>query len=289
MSKLIFENAKGNKVELGQKAPYLLKHIDGAGGAEVDVQTQKAAYQDGETHIDSLLDPRDIDIEGVVLAEDEEHLYLKRKELLSIFNPKLGKGNLIYTMPDGERKIEAVVDSPPLFPSGKDNKGKNHQKFTLTLFCPSPFWEDIKETGEPLGFIEGGLTFPLMLNPDVEEHTLFSRRGFTSLLENKGDVPAPVEITFSGPAENPKIINKTTGEFIQINDTLDSDEKLIINTAFGAKRAEIEGNNGEMQNAFHYLDLESTFWELQVGDNEIDFESDISREEASVLISIIVL
>ena len=276
-----YENANGKQIELSSDK-YRLTSINGVGGPDTDVQTQKAAYQDGTTYIDTLLENRDIDFEIAIIAIDNEELYELRRHLVEVFNPKLGPGTLTYEYHGKKRKIQTVTDKAPEFPS---TLNRRYQPAIVNLICPSPFWEDIKETGEPLGFIEGGLTFPLMLNPDVQEHTLFGRRGFTALLENKGDVPAPVEIIFSGPAENPKIINKTTGEFIQINETLDSDEKLHINTAFGAKRAEIEGNNGEMQNAFHYLDLESTFWHLEVGENEVDFESDISREEASVQIT----
>ena len=283
--KLKYISATDQEIELNNKAPYILLTIDGAGQAGIDTQTQKAAYQDGETYVDSLLDYRNINIDIIIKAEDEQELFNKRKELQKIFNPKNGPGKLIYTRAGEEKQVRAIVDDGPDFPSGENNRGITFQRSSITLLCPSPFWEDIKETGEPLGFIEGGLTFPLMLNPDVQEHTLFGRRGFTALLENKGDVPAPVEIVFSGPAENTKIINKTTGEFIKINQTIGENEKLHINTAFGNKRAEIEDENGEMTNAFHYLDLESTFWELKVGVNDVDFESDISKEKASAEIS----
>ena len=285
MQKIVFENSRGEEIELTNTAPYLLTSLEGAGGVDTDTQTQKAAYQDGETYIDTLMDMREIVLEFAILGDTKEEVFQRRREISRIFNPKLGKGKLKYQTPYEDKVIDATVEVPPQFPPQDRNRGNKFQKSTITLRCPSPFWEDIKETGEPLGFIEGGLTFPLMLNPDVQEHTLFGRRGFTALIENKGDVPAPVEIIFSGPAENPKIINKTTGEFIQINEDLTSEEKLVINTAFGNKRAEIEDNNGERQNAFHYLDLESTFWQLQPGGNEVDFESDISREEASALIS----
>jgi len=283
--KLKYISATDQEIELNNKAPYILLTIDGAGQAGIDTQTQKAAYQDGETYVDSLLDYRNINIDIIIKAGDKQELFNKRKELQKIFNPKNGPGKLIYTRAGEEKQIKAIVDDGPDFPSGENNRGITFQRSSITLLCPSPFWEDVMPGGEVLGFVSGGLTFPLKLNPVAPEHTIFSRRGFEAGLNNQGDVPTPVKITFFGEAENPKIKNNTTGEFIKINQTIGENEKLHINTAFGQKRAEIEDENGEITNAFHYLDLESTFWGLKVGSNDVDFESDISKDKASVEIS----
>ena len=285
MQKIVFENSRGEEIELTNTAPYLLTSLEGAGGVDTDTQTQKAAYQDGETYIDTLMDMREIVLEFAILGDTKEEVFQRRREISRIFNPKLGKGKLKYQTPYEDKVIDATVEVPPQFPPQDRNRGNKFQKSTITLRCPSPFWEDIIPGGEVLGFVSGGLTFPLKLNPVAPEHTIFARRGFEAGLNNEGDVPTPVMITFFGEAENPKIKNNTTGEFIKINQTIGENEKLHINTAFGNKRAEIEDENGEMTNAFHYLDLESTFWELRVGVNDVDFESDISKEKASAEIS----
>jgi phage-related protein len=97
---------------------------------------------------------------------------------------------------------------------------------------------------------------------------------------NKGDVQTPVRIEFKGPATNPKISNRTTGEYIQVRRELAYGDVLIITTDFGAKRVEING-----QNVFNWIDLDSSFWQLQPGDNIIEYTSDVPVEPAAVLIS----
>jgi len=280
MRKLIYTNERGESVELSSEN-FRLRELNGIGGADTDIQTQKGAYQDGETYIDTLLEMREISLELAMVAKNNEEIYDLRQKLVRTFNPKL-KGELKYKYHGNERVVDVVPDSSPEFPS---TSAPTYQSASITLLCPSPFWEDVMPGGEVLGFVSGGLTFPLKLNPVAPEHTIFARRGFEAGLNNQGDVPTPVKITFFGEAENPKIKNNTTGEFIKINQTIGENEKLHINTAFGQKRAEIEDENGEITNAFHYLDLESTFWGLKVGSNDVDFESDISKDKASVEIS----
>lgn len=59
---------------------------------------------------------------------------------------------------------------------------------------------------------------------------------------NDGHVETPIEVEFHGPAENPRVTNLTTGEYVQVNRTLTSDDVLFINTAFRNKIVEIERN-----------------------------------------------
>ena len=97
---------------------------------------------------------------------------------------------------------------------------------------------------------------------------------------NMGDVETPVKIEFQGPATNPKIENRTTGEYIQVQRNLSLGDTLLLTTDFGAKRVEINGVN-----AFHYIDLNSVFWQLRPGDNIVEYSSDEPTEPAAVVIS----
>ena len=54
----------------------------------------------------------------------------------------------------------------------------------------------------------------------------------------------------------------------------------LITTDFGNKRVEINGDN-----VFHWIDLNSVFWQLQAGDNIIEYTSDDEVENAKVKIS----
>lgn len=73
-----------------------------------------------------------------------------------------------------------------------------------------------------------------------------------------------------------------TGEFIRVNRTIEEGYKLIINTAFGNKRVEIIAPDGTVTNAFHYIDLDSTFFSLDVGNTKIGFIADGGNPEVYV-------
>jgi Phage tail protein len=279
MQRIIFTNARGQSVELKSSAPFLLQSIDGLGDVDADIQTQKAPFQDGSTYIDSVLQERVISLQVTILADDTPTLLRHRQFLSSVFNPKLGKGILRYENDYMVREIEAVPDKVPVFPSGRENRGPLFQKALVNLLCPEPFWLDKFSKSEKMSYILGGLSFPLRLG------TSFAQRGYKKVLYNKGDVPTPVTIEFYGPATNPIVWNRTTGEFIKVNRTLAETDKLVITTAFGNKSVMIENNDGTTTNVFNWIDLESTFWQLVPGKNIIEFGSDSDSAKSRIVIS----
>jgi len=188
-----------------------------------------------------------------------------------VLNPKLGEVVLKYE----QKEIKGIVENTPIFPSGRGNKGIYYQKYLIHILCHQPFWLDsVTETREIVAWI-GGMTFPLILP------TAFAMKGPKTVnIVNQSDVEAPVRIEFKGPATNPRVTNKTTGQYIQVNRELVLGDVLVITTDFGAKRVEING-----ENVFNWIDLGSYFWQLQPGDNIIEYSSDDPVEPTAVMIS----
>ncbi|KXG09955.1 hypothetical protein AT864_01515 [Anoxybacillus sp. P3H1B] len=266
-------------MELKSSAPFLLQSVDGLGDVDADIQMQKAPFQDGSTYIDSVLQERAISIEIAILTRDTTTLLQQRQYLASVFNPKLGPGKLRYENGETIREIEAVPDGVPVFPSGRENRGPIFQKAMVNLLCPEPFWLDEFSTSEKMSYILGGLSFPLRLG------TKFAQRGFKKVLHNKGDVSTPVTIEFYGPATNPVVWNRTTGEFVRVNRSLGEQDKLVISTEFGNKSVVVENADGTTTNVFNWIDLESSFWQLVPGENLIEFGSDSDSTKSRVVIS----
>lgn len=274
MEQITYTNKRGQSVVLGASAPYILTKTDGAGAVPADVQTQKAPYQDGVTHINTVLEPRTLTLEVWVLGVNEAETYRHRRTLAQVLSPKLGPGMLRYQYADQVREIEAVPELAPVFPPDTVH-GDTMQSALLSLFCPSPFWLDAYTESEEIVTWQGGLTFPLRLG------TRFATKGPKVInIINQGDVETPIRIEFKGPATNPRVTNRVTGEYIQVNRELLAGDVLVIATNFGAKRVEING-----QNVFNWIDLGSTFWQLQVGDNVVEYVSDDVIEPAAVTIS----
>jgi hypothetical protein len=273
MQRIIFTNARGQSVELKSSAPFLLQSIDGLGDVDADTQTQKSPFQDGSTYIDSVLQERAISLEVVILA-DKSTLLEKRQYLASVFNPKLGKGVLRYENGETIREIEAVPDGVPVFPSGKENRGPTFQKALVNLLCPNPFWKSPEITEEP--------TFEPLFQFPFEGVFEIGMQRDNRIIVNDGDAPTPVFIEFHGPAVNPMIVNRTTGEFIKVNQTLGENEIMEIDTTPGKKSVYFVQPDGTKRNVFNWIDLESTFFQLVVGENEIEYSADSDIQGAVV-------
>lgn len=275
MRKLTFINARGESVVFNDSAPFLMTKLEGTGAPSVDIQTQRAPYQDGATYLDTFLQPRSLSVEGAVMAKSKKDIFALRQMLSRVLNPKLGPGTLRYEFDGGVKEIQAVPEGAPIFPN---RYGETFQVFLISLLCPSPFWTDTLTTSREMSYIMGGFGFSLRLP------ATFSRRSFRRTFINEGDVETPVKIEFRGPAQNPTMMNNTTGEFVKVKCNLGENDVLHIHTAFGNKRVDIVRADGTKENAFHYLDLVSTFFQLQTGENELEYNSNNDSTKTKVTI-----
>lgn len=274
VQKLIFTNSKGQSVELGNSAPYILSTVDGLGDVVATNQTQKAPYQDGTTYIDTVMEERFITLQVGIVTNG--NISNDRQSFASVFNPKWGEGTLRYINNDSVKEIKAVPDHVPIFPSGSENRTKNLQITIVSLLCTNPFWQGVTPQNFKLEDFIANFRFSFRFPVH------FSTRGDTKELINKGDVPTPIKVTFKGDAVNPKITKVDTGEFIKVNRTIPSDYQLVLNTAFGNKEVKIVAPDGVEENAFHYIDLDSTFFLLDVGSNKVSFITEGGKPEVYV-------
>lgn len=216
-----------------------------------------------------------ISIEFLIVQEDGYHnVSASRVQIAKAFNPKLGLGTLRYENDHLVRENKAIAESVPIYPDGP--RTETIQKGLINLICPSPFWEDITPENYKLEDFVGNFRFPFKFP------VRFASRGDSRELVNKGDVPTPIKVTFCGESINPKITNLTTGEFIKVNRSILLNYSLVINTEFGNKEVKIVAPDGVEQNAFSYIDLESSFFMLNVGENRFSFITDGGQPEVYI-------
>ncbi|WP_158681492.1 phage distal tail protein [Microbulbifer pacificus] len=274
MRRLTYENARGERIVF-YLSPILIESLTGIGEVDADLQGQKSPYQDGETHLDVILQPRFIDLEGSILKTDLREMKAYRKYILRVCNPKLGLGKITLELDGDTKEIFGVLDGSPSFPErGRDV----WQKFLITWKCPDPYWRDPQEVSRALRAYEGKFTFPFTFPVQ------FGIEGDVTTLHNDGDTSTPVTISIQGPISKPMIENRTTGKHITVNTTLSPEEILYIDTSRQHKRVEIYKGN-QIIRAMGYLDHNSDFWELEVGKNEIRYRADEGLAEAIAAIS----
>lgn len=267
-------------MELKSSAPFLLQSVDGLGDVDADIQTQKAPFQDGSTYIDSVLQERAISLEIVIIASDKSTLLQQRQYLASVFNPKLGQGILRYENGEVVREIEAVPDGVPVFPSGRENRGLFFQKTLVNLLCTDPYWKSPTIQEEPMAAFVELFEFPSdywEVGGDGNLYFEMGNEGHTRTFINNGDAPVPIKIRIKGPTLNPTLTNLTTGEFIKVNRQLKEGDVLEINTEDGNKYVLLNG-----ENVFNWIDVSSTFWKLQVGENIVQYTADAGQESATL-------
>ena len=275
VEQVTFINTRGQSIELSNRRPFLLQSVEGKGDVGADIQTQKAPYQDGASYADSLLQVRSIALNLSVRSSTPEELEGLKQLLTTVFNPKLGPGKLIYSKGATTREIKATVENI-IQPVGKENHGLRFQRAVINLLCPSVFFEDIHSENYKLEDFVGNFRFKFHFP------VRFATRGDSKILLNKGDVPTPIVVEFRGAAVNPKITNVTTGEFIRVNRTIPPGYKLVLETTFGNKRVEIIAPDGVVENGFPWIDPESTFFNLDVGETKFSFITEGGNPEVYV-------
>lgn len=277
MQKVTFTNSRGESIVFDASGSFILSHIDGLGGPPADIKSTKSPYQDGSSFVDIQLAERALYITGAIMGFTRADMYEKRRLLSRVLNPKLGQGRLIYTNDYRSYAINAISDESPVI----DDRIANNQKFTISFICNDPYFQDAEMATKALRSEVGGMKFPLKLP------TRFALASYRGVFVNTGDVETPVEIRYKGPATNPIVENETTGEYIKVNCVLSATATLIISTEFGSKRVEILNADGTRTNVFHWIDLGSTFFQLQTGDNMLRYGSsqDSGQLPATVTVS----
>ncbi|MDQ7095940.1 phage tail family protein [Desulfosporosinus sp. PR] len=279
MQQIVYTNSSGESVTLMPSRPLILQSIEGTGSVKNNIHTSKSPDQDGNTVIGKDLDSRELVINGSIGANTDTDIMNYRRQLVKAFNPK-EKGVLTYSYDGGEKAINCEVEDAPVFPK----RDGFYQTFSITLLCPNPFWQDLELLKAEIAAWIGDFSFPL----EITEIGIEMGHREPSLIVNtlnSGDVECGMRVEFKALATltNPSILNVNTQEFIKINKTMVAGEVLTITTHFGAKRVE-SVLNGVTTNAFNYIDLDSTFLQLDVGDNLFRYDADINLDNLEVSI-----
>jgi len=272
---LTYTNAGGESITLKQSRPYFLTKIDGTGNIRQTVNTFKAPEQDGAFYISSTLDMRNITLEGTVIADTPDETYMRRKQFLQIFNPKL-RGTLLYR----GWQISCVVEEAGFTVSTR----QRIPKFFVSLLCPSPFFEMPDEVREELASWIPLFEFELEIPESGME---FGMRQPSQIItvDNIGDVSCGCEIVFRalGTVTNPELLNMDTGEYIRLLTTMSAGDELRVYTHFAGKRVvRIDGST--VTNVFSLLDTNSAFFQLAAGHNTLRYDASVNMELLEVSI-----
>ena len=281
---LTYINSRGETIVFGINSKYhvnVSKDVQGLSDLNDTIYSTNSMGQHGDTYAGVRIEPRVIDIDGKINDDNKDNQLRLRRDALKILNPELD-GTLYYTYGDFIRKIGAKVSGSPTF----DRKNLS-QEFTVSFKCLDPFWQDENETREDIASWLGDWEFPCDIEQDDAEDMIFGHREESLIVDvyNAGHIKAGMRITFRalGELTNPMLFNVDTREFIKVNITMVAGDEIEIDTSYGNKSITLK-RNGVETNIYRYMDVDSTFIQLDIGDNIFRYDADTGLDnlEASV-------
>ncbi|MBU3176096.1 phage tail family protein [Clostridium estertheticum] len=286
MKTLTYINSNGVELVLTNSAPFVLSSFDISN--DVNIYNSKGVNQDGANYLGNTLDIKDISLEVAIMSNNFEEASNYRNLFNKVLNPKIGEGYLVYKDELKERKIKCVINKLPYFDKDSD---ATLQICLISLTANYPFWNDLLESREEIALWIGSFSFSEDGTDGFELIDGGIEMGYRapSLIVNvlnKGDVECGMRVEFKALATltNPSILNvNDTSEYIKINKTMIAGEVLSVSTYFGEKKVE-STLNGVITNDFNYIDFETTFLQLNVGDNLFRYNADTGIDNLEVTI-----
>ena len=240
--------------------------------------------QHGDTYVGQRIEARDIDVVGHINTRDKAQTLELRRRMLKIFNPELS-ATLVYEYGGFKRAIDCRAYGEP-----KILKKEVLYEFDLQIECLNPFWREEEETKEDIASWVAAWHFPCVIEKDSTKSMIYGYRAESVIVDcyNEGDVSTGMRIRFTalGTVSNPILLNVDTEEFIQINATMKTGDVIEINTKYGSKGAKLI-RDGVETDYFRYIDVDSTFMQLAIGDNmfRYDAASGVNSLEVSIFYS----
>ena len=264
MEQFIYTNSRGESLTFDYSGDYLIDAYSGLSGAEIIPIVNRGYLQNGVSLFGVNMGIRVISLSFFIHSESMVQTYERRNQLARIFNPLLGQGTLTYTNNYLSRKIDVL---PTILPEPK-NKYGTLQRYEIELTAHNPLWYQTVENSILLSAFTG-VHFPMKFNSSIK----FEAIGSYADISNSGDIEAPIRAEFRNAAENPMISLNSGGSYIKVSTSIQNGEKLIINTAYGNKTADVVRVDGAIQNANNLVDYESTYFNLPIGTNRINFST----------------
>lgn len=278
IEKLTFVNERGESLIFSHASIYHANEVSGLSDIRNAIYSINSMGQDGDTYLGNRIESREIEIVGSIKERDKSRMLELRRKMNHIMNPQYS-AMLIYEYGDFKRVIDCKVDNAPVF-----SRKAIFQDFTIQLLCLNPFWREENEAREDVATWVGGFEFEIEI-PITGWEIGYRQPSLIVNVYNGGDVKSGIRVDFRalGLIVNPSILNVDTQEFIKLNLTMEAGDTLTVSTGYGQKEVTLR-RGGETIDAFRYLDVDSSYLQLQVGDNlfRYDAESNVSSLEVSI-------
>ncbi len=279
--KLTYINSRGETLEFSITSDFhcnVSKDVTGIAGIDNTVYSTNSMGQHGDTYIGQRYEPRDITIAGSINSTDKDRVLELRRRAERVLNAEL-EAKLVYTYKDFVRVIDCKVDGRPTF-----KRSKVYTQYSIPIICCNPFWREETEARQDIAAWVSSWEFDLEINEEGIEMG-YREPSIIVSMNNEGDIKSSMRIEFRavGTVVNPMLFNVNTREYVKINTTMTAGDIITVNTEYGQKSVTLT-RDGEEADYFRYMDIESTFMQLEIGENVFRYgaDSDITTLEVAV-------
>lgn len=264
---LVYTSPAGS-VEFSLDSGYVIETFDSPYKMEVDFTTSTGSKSYGVKVESQRVQPRTMVITGTILGYAQE----KKKKLVHVLAP-MQMGKLQF---NGKYEMTVYPKQSPVVESKNLNP-----RFSFMLYAPMPYWHNSGGTSVPLYGVEGLFSFPWDWGSEFQFSSI--RKGTVNVV-NEGDAPCTWELTVVaiGEVKNPRLTKTRTEEYVQVNVTLSAGQKLFISTVDDEMSIILADKDGNETNVFSYLDIGSSSFYLDVGDNLLDFTPASDAVQATI-------
>ena len=273
MKQITYKSDSGAIVVFGDTPPMLLEYIDTMSvGSVVDENMLIGGrYRTYVTGFDRRVIPVDVAIAQPKWLSSKDYITLKRK-MINALNLS-HQGTLIYEDETGSYSIRVRPLSIPTEEDLIGNNGRFSIQFETT---ESPLWKSSNEITRPIGQIMGGVSFPLVFEDDIE----FGEMVNDIVILNDSSYRVPFKILVLGKAPTLTITNQTSGQYLQFNREILDSQEIEIDTETQTAVVKNAVTGEFLFNANQYLTLDSEYFQLEVGRNEINVDNGTGGQTA---------
>lgn len=271
--KMDYISARGDRLPLVDNNLFILTNIDGLTTANAAISSSVIGGADGAVVTNVQANPRTLVID--LRIKDSVDVEEAKRAVLKVVKVKQ-RGTLEWSQNDRTVAISGIVESIEM------PRWRNAVTMQITLHCEQPFWEDIelviKQINEAIDlhyFVDAETD--MLYFPDggvvLGEYDTIRTKAF----HNDGDVAVGLEISIVAldTVTNP-IIYDGNGNFFGVGYgdgakqvVMQAGDNIVITTHKGKKSVKFGSRN-----LLPYVKPQSTWLQLQAGDNLFTIDSD---------------
>lgn len=230
------------------------------------------------------LGTREVEVTGWIIADTEAQMTDRKAMLNRFVNPQQ-----IIEMSYSKYRLKFLPNSSVKYGATIVDNNEVICKFKIPGMAADPLFKDDHEEKVSAASTKALFHFPLIINNTTMQppRVMFGIREPSLIVNvfNAGAVGTGMRMVFkaTGTLTGPTLINVQTQEYFKLNKTMVAGEFVEIITTIGEKKV-VGDINGEKMNYFRYRDLDSTWLQLDVGDNLFRYDADQGIDNLEVFI-----